>query len=118
MTPGLLCTILCFSIVTVYSQSHFTKFKSPNYKTVDIEYGSSIDDSTKFDVIYFNSIKELKGLKIQLREVSMDSCKILIYRNNKLIQTIFLPFMFWHLENECLVADLDGNKKLDIKLTI
>ena len=51
-------------------------------------------------------------------QITEDSSKIIIYRNNQIIQTIFLPFMFWHLENECLVADIDGNNKPDIKLTI
>ena len=118
MTFKLLCTILGFWTLPVYSQTHFTKFKSPNYKTVEIEYGSSIEDSTKLDVIDLNSIKGLKGLKIHMCQITEDSSKIIIYRNNQIIQTIFLPFMFWHLENECLVADIDGNNKPDIKLTI
>lgn len=104
--------------ITVHCQIHFTKYKSPTYKTATIQYGSSFEDSTKLDVIRFNHIPEMKGIKIHLVQVTNDSSKILIYKNEKLIQTIPLPFMFWFLENDCLIADLDKNKKLDIKLTI
>lgn len=114
----ILCTIFCFWNVSGYSQTHFTKFKSPNYKIINIISGSLIEDSTKFDVIEFNSVRKLKDLTINLRQVGEDSSKICIYRNNKLIQTFLLPFMFWNLENECMVADLDRNNEPDIRLTI
>lgn len=118
MTFKLYFTLLCLWTATAQSQTHFSKFKSPNYKTADIQYGSRVEDSMKLDIVDVSHIKGLKGIKIHLQQVTMDSSHILIYKDNKLKQTLPLPFMFWHLENECLVADLDGNKKPDIKLTV
>lgn len=112
------CILLCFLGCNVFGQTHFTTFKTPTYKTVQIQSGSSIDDNMKFDVIDFNQIKELKGLAVHLKQLTDDSSQILIYRNKKLIQAITIPIMFWHIDNECQIADLDNNKKPDIKLII
>jgi hypothetical protein len=117
MTPKLYFILICLWTATAYSQTHFTKFKSPNYKTVSVQFGS-MEDSSRLDIINVSRIEGMKDLKIHLLQITNDSSEILIYRNNKLIQEIPLPFMFWQLNNECLVADLDNNQKPDIKLMV
>ncbi len=118
MRPKLFCALLSVWTVNVYSQTHFTKFKSANYKAAEVQYGSNFKDSLKFDVIDLSRIQGLRDWEIHLREITDDSSKIMVYKNKKLIQTFHLPFMFWYLESECLVADFDNNKKPDLKLTI
>ena len=118
MTLKLYFSLLCLWAATAQGQTHFSKFKAPNYKTAGIQYRSLLEDSMKLDIVDVSHIKGLMGIKIHLQQVTMDSSKILIYKDNKLKQILPLPFMFWHLENECLVADLDGNNKPDIKLTV
>jgi hypothetical protein len=112
--------ILIFILVTLETnaQAHFTKYKPAKYKTVPIQGSSLLDDSTKFDVIDFSKIPTLQGIKIYLRHIKGDSSTILIYKKSKLVQTITFSFWFWLVENDCFVADLDNNKKTDIKLTI
>jgi len=112
--------ILLFALVTIetYTQVHFTKYKPAKYKTVAIQGGSLLADSTLFDVIDLNKIPTLDGIKIYLKHIKDDSSVMLIYKKSKLVQTIAFPFWFWLIENDCFVADLDNNKKADIKLTI
>lgn len=113
---------LCFPLfllpTSTFSQTHFTKFKQPVYKTADVQNGFASEDSVKLDIIDLKNILGLKGVEIHLRQVAEDSSTILIYRDKKLIQSFALPFMFWHLENDCMVADLDNNKMPDVKLTV
>jgi len=110
--------IFLFATLVTNSQIHFSKFKSIKYNVVPIQAGSLSDDSTKFDIIDFSKIKNLRDIKIYLRHVKGDSSIILIYKKNKLIQTIGIPFWLWLFENDCYVPDFDNNKKSDIKFTI
>jgi len=115
---------LCISLIFIFatfasnSQIHFSKFKSIKYRTVPIQGGSLLDDSTKFDIIDLSKIPSLDDTKIYLQHVKGDSSNILIYKKNKLVQTIGVPFWFWLIENVCYVADFDNNKKADIKFTV
>ena len=108
----ILCTI-CGLVVRC--QVHFTKFKAIKYCEVFF-VGYPNQNFGDIYVADLDNVSGLKGVKVQVHNISGDSSQVSVFRNGKLFQRFDLPFVILHFDERCRVADIDNNKKPDIKI--
>lgn len=121
---------LFFGAFLSYGQTHFSLHTPIKYYKVKIIKSiETIEDPFEEDnlttshigIIDLSGYTPLKNIKIKLQykiKDGNDSCDILIYKGNKLLQKIVQLNPLWKLDDFAYLADIDGNKLPDIKFFI
>jgi hypothetical protein len=119
MNRLIIYTLLILLTIPTFGQQHFNKFKKIENKKIPIRHGILESDSTKFSTIDLSSIVGFKNIAITLVQIkNTDSLNIFIYKSEKLFQKFTLPYTMWYLADYALVADINNDKKKDIKFFI
>jgi hypothetical protein len=110
--------IFCCTI-SAHGQVHFTKFKSIEYKKIQITHETEFPDTINLSAIDLTRVRGLKDFKIQLKEIkNTDSSVIIISKAGKFFQELSLPYPIWHLDYWAYAADINNDGKQDLKFFI
>jgi hypothetical protein len=106
-----------FFTLHLNAQTHFTLSKKISYKSVKIQTGQFKADSLKVAIADISKLPSLENLTLTFeRSIDAESTTLNFLYQEKKLKSYTFDNVYWTLDDNLKVADIDGNGLLDIKL--